>query len=248
MPGPGALGESDSGSDSDDMTLLELQSSAMLRLDNMTDISDSSDAAAADLVAPPAATAEVKGVADAAAARKLAATLVAARKRRQARKPSVADGRAKRIRGMLTSLCTLMKFGNRDLCAADNLYASLIAKPGGLSKHAVLRWSRGLGTGPSNAKVAAVFAAVGDEHLDPIIGYNDARAAFPVTHANQRARWMGATRRRSASPVLSPGASDEEDAPLAVSRPTQTGIYSSPRWYLSYITACPLCTMCVCSC
>ena len=225
MPGPGGLGESDSGSDSDDMTLLELQSSAMLRLDNMTDISDSSDAAAADLVAPPAATAEVKGVADAAAARKLAATLVAARKRRQAREPSVADGRAKRIRGMLTSLCTLMKFGNRDLCAADNLYASLIAKPGGLSKQGIMRWSRGLGTGPSFAKVSSVFAAVGAEHLDPVIAYNDEREKFPVTHANQRAKWLGATRRRSDSPAVSPGGSDEDAAAAQpVSRHPLAGI------------------------
>ena len=121
MPGPGALGESDSGSDPDDVTLLELQSSALLRLDNVTDISDSSDAAPAELGAPAAATVETKGGAEAAAARKLAASLVAARKRRQVRKPSVADGRAKRIRGMLTSLCTQMKFGNRDLCCRQSL-------------------------------------------------------------------------------------------------------------------------------
>ena len=201
------------------MTLLQLQASALLPLDAITDVSDSSDAAVVENEAVAAKATE--RAADTAAARKL----VAAQKRRQARKPSVADGRGKRIRGLLTSLGTLMKIGNGRLCAVDNLFAAVVAKPGGLSKQGIMRWSRGLGTGPSFAKVSSVFAAVGAEHLDPVIAYNDEREKFPVTHANQRAKWLGATRRRSDSPAVSPGGSDEDAAAAQpVSRHPLAGI------------------------
>ena len=145
MPGPGdARPREDGDSSSDEVTLLQLQASALLPLDALTDVSDSSDTVVAENEAVVAkATARTT---DTATARKLVA-----QKRRQARKPSVADGRGKRIRGLLTSLGTLMKIGNSRLCVMDNLFAAVMAKPGGLSKQGIMRWSRGLGTGPSFA-------------------------------------------------------------------------------------------------
>ena len=94
MPGPGNARPDESDSSSDDVTLRELQASALLPLDALTDVSDSSDDAAV----------ENEAVAVKATERTPAASkLVAAQKRRQARKPSIADGRGKRIRGLLTS-------------------------------------------------------------------------------------------------------------------------------------------------
>ena len=94
MPGPGdARPREDGDSSSDEVTLLQLQASALLPLDALTDVSDSSDAAVVEN--EDVAAKATERAADTAAARKL----VAAQKRRHARKPNVADGRGKRIRG-----------------------------------------------------------------------------------------------------------------------------------------------------
>lgn len=175
------------------MTLLQLRASATLALDAETDVSDSGDEDGVDEAVDKKAAAG--SVVAAAAARKL----VAAKRSRKARKPGVADVRGRHIRGCLTSLGTLMNIGNGALCAVENLYAALVIKPGGLLKHCVHRW-HAMGIGPPYTKTSKVFLEVGDEHLDPIITYNNAREHFPVSHANQRPTWSKAGRRRSVSP------------------------------------------------
>ena len=114
----------------------------------------------------------------------------ARKKQRQKRKPGVTDGKHRRIRGMLSSLGTLMSFGNAELAAIPRLLASVVAKPGGLKKHCIKRWHTGLGTGPSVPLCNSVLRTVGENHLQGIDAYNQARELLPVSHANLDAKWL----------------------------------------------------------
>ncbi len=174
------MGAAASAADSDsspDETLLQLKTKRA-QLDASTDVSDSasSDAAPNSLTAAERAT-----------------------QRRKTRKPGVTDGRGRRVRGLLSTLGQVMATGNNELGAIKLLQASVVAKPGGLSKQCIKRWHAAF-AGPSSALVDSVFHRVGHEHLDPIIAYNDAREQLPVSHANRTAPWLHAKRKPTGTP------------------------------------------------
>ena len=222
----------------DDVPLaqLKLVASAQLRLDADSDRSEHSECSEAD------------------EEERATAKRAAAKRRRKARKANVSDIRGRKIRGLLTSLGTLMFLGDNNLCALDDMHASLIVKPGNMRKHCIERWHHGFGTGPSYAKCAQVFDRVGAEHLDPVIAYNDEREKLPVSHANLRATWLGATRPRApslslsaSSQAASQNASEDEAEVRATSSRVQEGTCESCNccyiiYFYMYFSMC----MCVC--
>ena len=195
MPAPTASDADADSSPDPDETLLELKASRA-QLDESTEVSDTSTSEAEPNSLP---------------------TVESATRQRKTR--GVTDGRGRRIRGLLATLGQIMATGNSELGAIKLLQATVVAKPGGLSKQCVKRWHAAF-AGPSSAVVDSVFQKVGHEHLDPIISYNDRREQFPVTHANQKAKWLGAKRPR-------PESSEPPSAPVRPVRATGWGASAS---------------------
>ena len=91
-----------------------------------------------------------------------------------------------------------MSLGNNQLAAIPRLYASVVAKPGGLRKQQVKRWNIGMGTGPSYDLTRSVMREVGKDHLKGIQAYNLAREQHAVSHANLPAKWLLSPRKPAA--------------------------------------------------